>query len=132
MLPAVHGLRRRAGAGVALRRAGAGRRRVVRRVGAGVVLVLAGSHAAPLVLAVVLRCAGAGRRTALPWTVPGGLPSSWVLSACPAGSAGRHAAGGLAGRRPGSSGAAAGKGVAGTNIAHTRVAAEKIFFTPSG
>lgn len=52
--------------------------------------------------------------------------------ACPAGLAGRRAAGGLAGRRPGCSRAAAGKGLAGTNIAHAPVAAEKNFFTPSG
>ena len=81
VLPAVHGLRRRAAAGVVLRRAGAGRRRVACRPGAVlVVLVLAGSHAAPLVLAVVLRCAGAGRRAAPPWTVPGGAVLFWPLA----------------------------------------------------
>lgn len=67
------GLRRRAGAGAMLRRAGAGCRRAVRCPGAVLAApVLAGSHAAPLVLAAVLRRAGAGRRAAPLGTVPGG------------------------------------------------------------
>jgi len=131
------GLRRRAGAGAVLRRAGAGCRRAVRCPGAVLAApVLAGSHAAPLVLAAVLRRAGAGRRAAPLGTVPGGslalLARLPCWPACPAGLAGRRAAGGLAGRRPGCSRAAAGKGLAGTNIAHAPVAAEKNFFTPSG